>query len=151
MAHTPPSSIDEDSLANNIDEDENVNVLIDFVSSSFSTNENDRELTELIENQNKRIGSLETQLEKLSRRCTDQENTIDILRNNIRRLRFSTSDSFQNNQSARSDRVFMDSARRKFLNQWDGNMSYLTQSDPVHLAFLAHILGLPNLDSVKDD
>lgn len=147
MAHTPPSPIHENSLTNNIDDEQNVNVLIDFLSTSVTASENDSEIRETLETQRQRIQYLQQKIETLEKRVTNQENTVDILRNNIRRLRFSTSESFSNNQRSRSDRVFIDSARRKFLSQWDGNMSYITQSDPVHLAFLSHILSLPNLES----
>ena len=95
------------------------------------------------------IKSLKEEIEKLKTRCSNQESTVDILRNTVRRLRFSRFE-LSNNQHTRSDSVFIDNCRRKFLNEWNGQMSYLNESDALQLSFLAHILSLPGMQEIKE-
>ena len=143
------STSDTDSLQDSYDEKDNVNNLIDFLSSSISTNTNEIQLKNLIEKQSQDIKSLKEEIEKLRTRCSNQESTVDILRNTVRRLRFSRFE-LSNNQRTRSDSVFIDNCRRKFLNEWNGQMSYLNESDALQLSFLAHILSLPGLEEIKE-
>jgi len=143
------STSDTDSLQDSYDEKDNVNNLIDFLSSSISTNTNEIQLKNLIEEQIQDIKSLKEEIEKLKTRCSNQESTVDILRNTVRRLRFSRFE-LSNNQITRSNSVFIDNCRRKFLDEWNGKMSYLNESDALQLSFLAHILSLPGLEEIKE-
>ncbi|MCP4970542.1 MAG: hypothetical protein GY932_08115 [Arcobacter sp.] len=138
---------DGDSLQGSCDDNDNVTNLIDFLSTSISTNNNEIELKNLIQKQNQDIKILKEEIEKLKTRCSNQESTVDILRNSVRRLRFSRSE-LSNNHRSRSDLVFIDNCRRKFLNEWNGNMTYLNDSDALQLSFLAHILSLPGVEEI---
>jgi chromosome segregation ATPase len=140
---------DKDSLEGSCDDHDNVNNLIDFLSTSISTCNNEIELKNLIQKQNQEIKSLKEEIEKLNARCSNQESTVDILRNSVRRLRFAKSE-LSSNQRSRSDLVFIDNCRRKFLNEWNGQMAYLNDSDALQLSFLAHILSLPGLEEFKE-
>ncbi|MCP4485434.1 MAG: hypothetical protein GY823_12880 [Flavobacteriaceae bacterium] len=138
---------DGDSLQGSCDDNDNVTNLIDFLSTSISTNNNEIELKNLIQKQNQDIKILKEEIEKLKTRCSNQESTVDILRNSVRRLRFSRYE-LSNNHRSRSDLVFIDNCRRKFLNEWNGNMTYLNDSDALQLSFLAHILSLPGVEEI---
>ena len=139
------------------DSDADFNPLLDAGDSSSdedsvsNANPNDNFYAEILQlrqhivNQKDEIVRLKEDIERMETRYTTQESGLNILRSTIRRIRFNTTN--RANQRSRSDQAFIDGSRRKFLNAWDGNLSYFTDSDPTHLAFLGHLLDLPALQN----
>ena len=99
------------------------------------------ELRQFVVNQRDEIDNLKDGVANLEAKVEDKNSQIDILRNNLRRIRFQSDSQGALN---RRNNSFFDAARRKFLEGWNGDMKVIQSADLEHLAFLAHILALPS-------
>lgn len=132
-------------------EDQDFNPLIDEVQtdngssnseSSFSVEEQIIDLRQLVVNLREQIHEMAEVIGEFERKQEERETTIEVLRNTVRRLRFSATNS-PDVARVRRDASFVDAARRKFLNRWDGQMDYFSNVQPEQLAFLAAVIDLP--------
>lgn len=130
-----------------LDDDPEFNPLIDFEDDEEESEDEETdimsafiELRQLVVNQRDEIDGLKDSLANLETKLDEKNAQLDIVRNNLRRMRFqSDSQGAQNRRNA----SFFDASRRKFLEGWNGDMQVLQSADLEHLAFLAHILDLP--------
>ena len=134
-------------------EDHDFNPLIDeaqtdngsaTTESSISVEEQVMDLRQMVVNLREQILELNEVVADFERKQEEKDASIEILRNSVRRLRFANNSP--DSTRARRDASFVDAARRKFLNRWDGQMEYFSTVQPEHLGFLAAVIDLP-----KDD
>lgn len=132
-----------------VEDDPEFNPLIDAEDEDESDEEIDEdsellsivlELRQVVVNQRDEIDTLKDGLASLETRIDEKNSQIDILRNNLRRIRFQSDTQGALN---RRNNAFFDAARRKFLEGWNGDMQVIQSADLEHLAFLSHVLDLP--------
>ena len=126
--------------------DEEYNPLIDEAESA-SDGSSEPDLEETVMALNQRLVNLRDHIQNLTDAIAEMEERekehmhhVEVLRNTVRRLRFSQN---SNGERFRRDNSFFDASRRKFLSRWDGNIEYITQASAEHLGFLAAVIDLP--------
>lgn len=131
------------------DSDHDFNPMLDEVATDQSSSESELDTEEQIMDLRQLVVNLRDQINEMARIIIDferkegeRESSIEVLRNTVRRLRFTQTQNVENIR-ARRDNSFFDAVRRKFLNNWQGDIEYITKAQPEHLAFLAALVDLP--------
>lgn len=79
-------------------------------------------------------------VDKIAKHETD----IDVLRNQLRRVRFAAGNRQHFNESrARRDASFFDAVRRRFGSILENDHDFILKLDPHHLIFFSNLLDLP--------